>query len=106
MATNTRLPTRHMVTALALAALWLPVGGHADPLDPTGFASLGTLTLGAGQYFLDTSGAAPTLQDAAHQTLYTGVLFDQGTVFNRFVAVFGISSGRPTRIEELSNSEA
>ena len=92
MATNTRLPTRHMVTALALAALWLPVSSHANPLDPTGFASLGALTLGAGQYFLDTSGAAPTLQDAAHQTLYTGVLFDQGTVFNRFVAVFDFQS--------------
>ena len=58
-----------LATLLALLAAGLPTPGQADPLDPLAFAPLGTLSLGAGQYLIDTSGAAPTLQDAAHQTL-------------------------------------
>ena len=81
-------PSRRLATLLALLAASLPTPGQADPLDPLAFAPLGTLSLAAGQYLIDTSGAAPTLQNAAHQTLYTGVLFDQGTTFNRTVAVF------------------
>ncbi len=88
MRTDRCFSARRLTALMALAITGLPGAGHADPLDPLGFASLGTLSLGAGSYFINTSGVAPTLLGAGNAVLYTGVLFDQGTAFDRRVAVF------------------
>ena len=81
-----------LLTLLVLATTTWPGASAADPLDPTGFAALGSLNLAAGSYVIDTGGALPTLRGAANQVLFTGVLFDQGTAFNPSVAVFDFSA--------------
>jgi hypothetical protein len=78
------------LAALALSATALPAG--ALPLDPSAFASLGTLNLGAGQYTLSTDGALPTLLDGGANLLATGWYQAQADAFNPKVAVFSFDA--------------
>jgi hypothetical protein len=62
-----------LLASATLAAL--PLAAHADILQPSSFASLGTLDPAAGNYTASTSGT-PTLTIGA--TTYTGVVVSQG----------------------------
>ena len=80
---------RPTIAALALAAA---ATASAAPLDPLAYASLGALSLGAGNYTLDTGGALPRLLDASATVLFVGVLQVQADAFNPWVAVFDFDS--------------
>ncbi len=78
--------------AAALGAALAQAPAVAAPLDPLGYGSLGTLSLGAGHYTLNTSGATPSLLDASLSVLYTGVLQAQADAYNSQIAVFAFDS--------------
>ncbi|MGA2246085.1 MAG: LamG domain-containing protein [Verrucomicrobiota bacterium] len=73
--------------------MWiLPGTARANPLNSTNFTSLGALALTTGNYLIDTSGGNPVLLDSASNVLYTGVIYNQGGIFDSNVAVFAFSS--------------
>ncbi|MFO0959536.1 MAG: PEP-CTERM sorting domain-containing protein [Isosphaeraceae bacterium] len=74
---------------LALLATAAPV--RADYLDPSAFASVGTLNLAAGNYTIDTNGA-PTLRDSSNNILYTGTTYFQGGSFDPTISVLTFDS--------------
>jgi hypothetical protein len=84
---------RAFLLIFAVAAMWvLPGTARANPLNPTNFTSLSALVLASGNYVINTSGGNPTLLDSASNVLYTGVIYNQGGIFDSNVAVFDFSS--------------
>ena len=84
-------------------ALAAPV--RADYLDPSAFASLGTLNLTAGNYTIDTNGA-PTLRDSSNNTYYVKWL-DREVRFNKvansFCSPLVAELGSLSNLPSLSN---
>lgn len=81
------------------AGILLAGAARAGALDPQAFASLGTLNLTTNSYVLDSSGPKPRLLDAATNTVFTGVFYDQSLPsgsnfwgFDTVVAVFDFTS--------------
>jgi hypothetical protein len=90
---------RAILPAIALALLYaLPGTARANALNPTNFTSLGALTLATNatastaRYTINTSGEIPSLLDSASNTLYSGVIYNQGGTFDSNIAVFDFSS--------------
>src|SRR5271170_4142644 len=69
-----------------------PGTARANPLNPTNFTSLGALALASGNYVINTSGGNPALLDSASNVLYTGVIYNQGGIFDSNIAVFAFNS--------------
>jgi len=85
---------RAIFPPIIAALVWIPPGtAKANPLRATNFTSLGTLLLTNGYYTVYTSGSnSPDLMDSASNVLYTGVIYNQGGIFDSNIAVFAFSS--------------
>ena len=84
---------RILLLISATAVSWaLPEITRANPLNPTNFTSLGALVLTTGNYTINTTGGNPVLQDSASNTLYQGVIYNQGGTYDSNIAVFTFSS--------------
>lgn len=74
-----------------LAAVATAPAASAAYLDPSAFASLGTLDLADGDYTIDTTGA-PVLRDASDNVLFVGTTFFQGGGFGDTISVLTFDS--------------
>lgn len=84
---------RALLLGLAVAVPWVRPGtARADALDPNNFTSLGALVLTNGNCTINTSGANPVLQDSNSNTLFIGVIYNQGGTYDSNIAVFDFSS--------------
>ncbi|MEO0588136.1 MAG: hypothetical protein AAF078_10895, partial [Planctomycetota bacterium] len=80
-----RSPAAIAAPALALATAIAAAPTHAQPLDPTAFASLGTLNLAAGDFTIDTDTLTITDTTGGGSTLlFTGVADDQNGTADYF----------------------
>jgi hypothetical protein len=85
---------RAIFLAIVAALVWIQPGtAKANPLNTTNFTSLGALLLTNGYYTIHTSGSnSPDLMDSASNVLFTGVIYNQGGIFDSNIAVFAFSS--------------
>jgi hypothetical protein len=88
-----RRPWGRFWAAMSCVAVGLiaiaPRDVSAGWLNPLSFGSQGTLSLTSGTYTINTSGAAPVLENSSGTVLYMGTTFNQGGSFDPTVAVGG-----------------